>query len=236
MNLFYHPECGQNKEFLFDEGEAMHLAKVLRKKSGDMIDMTDGVGVFAQVMLRMEGKKVFGQPQSRQIADQQPVSLELAVGLTKNQDRLEWFVEKAVEIGVGKIVLLETDHTERGHVRKDRLERVAISAMKQSLKAWLPEILGPIPFQTWAEQANAVAKCIAHCKEDLSRALLVNAIKDKGTACIAIGPEGDFSLDEIKCAESKGFISVSMGEARLRTETAAMCAVHTFELARQISL
>lgn len=159
--------------------------------------------------------------------------MEIAIAPTKNTDRLEWFVEKAVELGVQKISLIKCEHSERPHLKLDRLYRVAIAAIKQSRKTHLPEITEVQPFPQWIAHTNAPIKCIAHCADDVQKTLLQAVIRKGENTIIAIGPEGDFSSSEVALAKQNGFTSVSLGEARLRTETAGMAAVHTFQLIQQ---
>lgn len=216
-----------------EETEARHIAKVLRHRSGDIIHLTDGRGNLyrAELNIVKNSVQLLVQEKIRSGADSH--LLEIAVAPTKNNERLEWFVEKAVEIGVGKISLIHCEHSERSRAKVERLEKLAISAMKQSLKLHLPAIGELVDFEKWLESASAEIKCIAHCYEGEKR-FLKNVLKPGKTACIAIGPEGDFSKEEIKLALTHGFVPVSLGNSRLRTETAALAAVHTFEIINQI--
>lgn len=215
-----------------DPADATHLTKVLRMKDGAPVHLTNGRGDLFEGIVVVNGRNVEIEIRKKVTSNQHESLLEMIVAPTKNQDRLEWFVEKAVEIGVGKIRLITTEHSERSHIRIERLQRVAIAAMKQSLKLYLPEILEPVPF-THCLQSALGNKFIAHCRETPARQLLRDVLKPGESTTIAIGPEGDFSVTELKMAADSGFIPVSLGNSRLRTETAAMCAVHTFELISQ---
>jgi 16S rRNA (uracil1498-N3)-methyltransferase len=234
MYLFYNSQATPGATVLLDAGEAMHIAKVLRKKEGDTLQLTDGKGKLYEGTLHLSKREAAVVLKSFEEKPPRMQSLELAIAPTKNQDRLEWFIEKAVEIGVEKITLLHCEHSERVHIREERLHRVAAAAMKQSLKFYMPEITAPIDFKKWITQTSQSNKCIAHCHATGDKVFLQNALKGQTQSAIAIGPEGDFSENEVNLAHAQGFISVSLGHARLRTETAAMCAVHTFELVHQI--
>jgi 16S rRNA (uracil1498-N3)-methyltransferase len=232
MNLFYHPEVGIGAQIEFDPGESLHISKVLRRQSGDVLDLTDGRGHHAKGIIEVGKKTVTASIQSCEQIPARIPFLEMAIAPTKNNERTEWFVEKAVEIGVEKITLIHCKHSERPHLKTERLKKVAISAMKQSLKFHLPEITEIISFDEWVRNASTELKCIAHCHEG-EKQLLRDAVKNHHQAAIAIGPEGDFSTDEIAFAIQSGFIPVSLGASRLRTETAALAAVHTFEVINQ---
>lgn len=232
MNLFYHPEARLGNTVSIEAAEALHITKVFRKRDGDTIQITDGAGSLFDATLSIEVKRTLATIADKIRTEEYRNQLEIAISPTKNNERLEWFIEKAVEIGIGKISLIECDHSERVHVKQDRLLRVAISAMKQSLKLFLPEITEIQNFDSWVKSTQAEIKCIAHCY-DAEKRLLKNVLKAKEQVCIAIGPEGDFSKKEIELAVANGFMGVSLGNSRLRTETAALVAVHTFELINQ---
>lgn len=232
MNLFYHAQSRVGESIELDPADAVHLHKVLRMQQGSLVHVTNGQGELFEGEVSITGKSV-SVANLRLIRKEDSVpQLELAIAPTKNQDRLEWFVEKAVEIGIGKIRLISAAHSERTHTRMDRLHRVAVSAMKQSLKLHLPFIYEPIDFKTWIKEAGNQVY-IAHCREIPTRRLLRDALIPGQPASIAIGPEGDFAVSELQMAADAGCIAVSLGKSRLRTETAALCAVHTFELINQ---
>lgn len=232
MNLFYHSEAVLGSTVLIDQQEALHITKVFRKKDGDTIELTDGKGNLYSAILSVQKKETFAKVEELLRIEENIHSLEIAICPTKNNERLEWFVEKAVEIGIGKIILIQADHSERVHIKLDRLYKIAISAMKQSLKLYLPVISEIQKFDEAIVSVSREIKCLAHCYEGEKTLLKSALIKGKG-ASIFIGPEGDFSKREVALAEQNGFISVSLGESRLRTETAALAAVHTFEIINQ---
>jgi 16S rRNA (uracil1498-N3)-methyltransferase len=234
MNLFYHPLAKHGEKVILDAPESVHLVKVLRKKDGDLIDFTDGKGNHFKATLEIQKRQTIAIMDSAIFYPPSPSFLEIAIAPTKNVERLEWFVEKAVEFGIEKISLIHCQNSERPHLKLDRLERIAISAMKQSLKFYLPQITEMTSYTAWLDQCNTEVKCIAHCREDQVRKSLKNTLVPGKTTCIAIGPEGDFSKEEIAAANQKGFLGVSLGSSRLRTETAAIAAVHTFELINQV--
>ena len=223
-------ELGRSVEL--DAQDALHISKVLRMKPGSSVQITNGRGELFQGILVVSAKSQAIEIQSLLSSGAPKHHLEMIVAPTKNQDRLEWFIEKAVEIGVGKIQLITADHSERSHIRHDRLERIAISAMKQSLKLHLPEILEPVSFNQWLS-VTGDNTFIAHCRDTPPKRLLRDVLVKGNEAKIAIGPEGDFSVAELQKAVEAGCMPVSLGESRLRTETAALCAVHTFELINQ---
>ncbi|MFN0031227.1 MAG: RsmE family RNA methyltransferase [Flavobacteriales bacterium] len=234
MYLFYHPSALPGATVTMDAAEAAHISKVLRKRDGDQIHLTDGRGKLYEAALIVGKKEMLASMMNYSEIPGRNHKLEIAIAPTKNQDRLEWLVEKAVEIGVEKIVLIGCEHSEKTHVRMERLQRVAIAAMKQSLKYYLPEISLLQSFSEWVANCSANQKFIAHCKNELPRKSLMEAIS-KGQSCaIAIGPEGDFSEKEIALAIQNNFGPVSFGDQRLRTETAALCAVHTFSLIQNL--
>ena len=157
-------------------------------------------------------------------------TIHIAISPTKNADRIEWFVEKAVEFGIDEITLLECDHTERQHINIDRLEKVAISAMKQSLKAKLPSIHSLTSFRNLTHDAKALEKYIAHVDSE-NPIQLKNLVARGSSYLVLIGPEGDFSREELTLAKSLGFKKISLGPSRLRTETAGLAACHILNLA-----
>ena len=153
--------------------------------------------------------------------------LQVAVAPTKNKDRLEWFAEKATEIGIDRITPLLTDHCERRTVKTDRLIRVVTGAVKQSLKAWHPQVDELTPFRELIGQPFDGKKLIAHCEADAGKILLRDCVRRGENVLVLIGPEGDFSKEEIALAYRNGFVPVSLGNSRLRTETAAVVATHS---------
>lgn len=233
MNLFYHPEAAVGMKITLDASEASHITKAFRKKDGDVVHITDGKGNLYSATLEIAGRQTNAFVSEITDRQSEPHLLEIAISPTKNNERTEWFIEKAVEIGIGKISLIECEHSERSHLKTDRLVRVAISAMKQSLKTFLPEISPLQSFEDWVKNANNQSRFIAHCIDSRNKKLLKDVLKSGTTTCIAIGPEGDFSLKELELARAMGFEEISLGSSRLRTETAALVAVNTFEIINQ---
>lgn len=224
MNLFYQPDIPSGVMHL-DADESRHCIKVLRKRAGDAISITDGKGYFYEATIAQpDPKQCSFEITERQPAPQKDFFIHVAISPTKNADRLEWFVEKATEIGIDRISLMDCRNTERGFVKADRLKKVAVSAMKQSLKATLPVIEhNLLPFSDIVSHCQETEKCIAFV--DAANPLhLKDAVKLRSTYCVLIGPEGDFSPEELKTAIGHGFSKVSLGTSRLRTETAGVVA------------
>ena len=232
MWLFYTPDIQDDMQL--PEEEAGHCIRVLRMKEGDSIRLTDGKGSFYDAVISaVSGKRCMVHIESREV--QQPLwdgHLHIAVAPTKLMDRNEWFVEKAVEIGVDEITFLKTDHSERDVVKMERIEKIAVSAMKQSQKATLPVLNGMTTLRNLIEREFDGDKFIAHC-EPGSKVLLQDAVIPGHDSLVLIGPEGDFSPAEIEMALKAGFRPISLGPSRLRTETAALVAVHIMNLAGQ---
>jgi len=216
------------------EEEAGHCIRVLRMKEGDSIRLTDGKGCFYDAVISaVSGKRCMVHIERKEQQEQLWNGyLHIAVAPTKLMDRNEWFVEKAVEIGVDEITFLKTDHSERDVIKMERIEKIAVSAMKQSQKATLPVLNGMIPLRSFIEQGFDGDKYIAHC-EPGSKVLLQDALTPGHNSLVLIGPEGDFSPAEIEMALKAGFKPISLGPSRLRTETAALVAVHIMNLAGQ---
>lgn len=216
------------------EEEAAHCIRVLRMKEGDRIRLTDGKGCFYDAVISaVSGKRCMVHIERKEQQEQLWNGyLHIAVAPTKLMDRNEWFVEKAVEIGVDEITFLKTDHSERDVIKMERIEKIAVSAMKQSQKATLPVLNGMTPLRSFIEQGFDGDKYIAHC-EPGSKVLLQDALTPGHNSLVLIGPEGDFSPAEIEMALKAGFKPISLGPSRLRTETAALVAVHIMNLAGQ---
>lgn len=231
MNQLFYTKRLENGFAIFEEEEARHLKTVLRKQHGDLLHLTDGQGFFYEAELNETGKhQVLARIVSKTaVPAPMEQGLHLAIAPTKLTERLEWFLEKATEIGVGQITPLICQRSERDTLRLDRLEKILVSAMKQSLRAWLPKLNPPTKFKDFVAQANEAQKCIAWCSpEPLPH--LKNSIAAAQSTVICIGPEGDFTPDEVQLALSKGFQGVSLGQTRLRTETAGLFAVSVFHL------
>ncbi|WP_116124557.1 RsmE family RNA methyltransferase [Lewinella sp. IMCC34183] len=231
MQLFYDPDLQAGTHSLAEE-EARHVVRVLRKRPGDELDLVDGSGGWFSATILEAGKRecLLDVRLVRREARRAGHRLTLLVAPTKSIDRFEWILEKATEIGIDRIVPILTEHSERQRLRADRLERVLQSAMKQSLRAWLPE-LGEL--SDWSDVLSADLpgdRFLGYLGEE-GAALLSTAIRPGNDTVIAIGPEGGFSPAEAEQAAAAGFRPVSLGPHRLRTETAALTAVHTIESA-----
>ncbi|MDX1943003.1 MAG: 16S rRNA (uracil(1498)-N(3))-methyltransferase [Saprospiraceae bacterium] len=232
MNLFYTTDIQGELAILHDE-EARHCTQVLRKKIGDEIHFVDGRGTFYQGVLVEIGKKDCSiQIQEKRVEAPKDYRVHIAIAPTKNMDRLEWFAEKTTEIGVDEITLLLCEHSERKNIRLDRLEKILIAAMKQSLKASLPKLNDMIAFDQFIAQITDEQKFIAYLGAALNPHLK-NSCQSKTNVLVLIGPEGDFSTQEIQNALKIGFMGVSLGNSRLRTETAGLVACHIVNLVNE---
>jgi len=208
--------------------ESFHCVKVLRLKENDIVQIIDGKGNL------YEAKIVLADTKNSRVEilsvqkefEKRNYFLHLAIAPTKNIERLEWCVEKAVEIGVDVITPLLCRFSERKIVKMERLEKIVISAAKQSLKAYIPKLNPLTNFNDFILQSTENQRFIAHCHKNEKEQLLTVCKKEFSTL-IMIGPEGDFSQEEVQFAENQGFTSVSLGQSRLRTETAGIVAVHT---------
>ena len=232
MWLFYAPDIKTDMEL--PQEEAGHCLRVLRMKEGDRLRIADGKGTFYNAVISaVQGKKCMVHIETEE--RQEPLwngHLHIALAPTKLMDRNEWFVEKAVEIGVDEISFLKTEHSERDVVKMERIEKIAVSAMKQSQKATLPILNEMSSFRSFVERGFDGDKYIAHC-ESGSKVLLQDVVVPGHDSLVLIGPEGDFSPTEIEMALKAGFRPISLGPSRLRTETAALVAVNIMNLAGQ---
>lgn len=254
-HIFYVPDMNPGTHELSTE-EAGHAVRVLRMKEGDSLTLTDGKGGFYEAQITLASPKHCQFDIQKQWNDTKLWNggIHLAVAPTKNMDRMEWLAEKATEIGLDRLSLLKCCNSERKVVKTERLEKIVISAMKQSHKAFKPTIEDITPFEQFIAQPFEGQRFIAHCytpneinecyaenkpsettqELHLSAAnFLGDLTNTDGNTLVLIGPEGDFSIDEVRKAMSAGFIPVSLGESRLRTETAALVAVHLMILAKQ---
>ncbi|TWI13826.1 16S rRNA (uracil1498-N3)-methyltransferase [Flavobacterium cauense R2A-7] len=234
MQLFYNPDINSaSKEFSFDKEESKHIVKVLRKKEGDVLHVTNGLGnLFHTEIILASDKKC--TVKITQTETQKPTGfrLHLAVAPTKMNDRFEWFLEKATEIGVHEITPIICDHSERKVIKTERFDKIIQSAMKQSLQFHLPKLNEPISLKDFINQEHSGNLCIAHC-EETDKKLLKEVVKPNEAYTILIGPEGDFSEKEIELALKNKYIPVSLGNTRLRTETAAVVACHSVVFANE---
>lgn len=228
MQLFYNPNIAEGEtSFNFDKDESRHIVKVLRKKVGDQLHITNGKGwLFTAKLTLAEAKHCSVKILSQNLQPKRPYSLHLAVAPTKMNDRYEWFLEKATEIGIEEITPIICDNSERKVVKLERFEKILQSAMKQSLQCYLPKLNAPIAFKDFVDSSFEVTKFIAHC-EETDKKSLKSQLKNNENTLILIGPEGDFSVKEIEMALAADFIPVTLGNTRLRTETAAIAACHS---------
>ncbi len=236
MQLFYNPNISENSdEISFDKDESRHIIKVLRKSLGDILKITNGTGTFfdAEITLATPKQCIAKILKEEKVAPL-PYHLHLAVAPTKLNDRYEWFLEKATEIGVSEITPIICDHSERKIIKSERYEKIIQSAMKQSLKAQLPILNEAVSFKDFikSRKSEDEIRCIAHC-EELDKRSLKSVLKPNKSITILIGPEGDFSSEEIKLAINADFLPVTLGDARLRTETAAVVACHSVAFINQ---
>ncbi|NDV58750.1 16S rRNA (uracil(1498)-N(3))-methyltransferase [Bacteroides sp. 519] len=233
MHIFYTPDI-RNKPELPEE-EAKHCLRVLRLSQGDEITLTDGTGHFYKAEISAADNKRCMVSINETIF-QEPLwkgRLHIAMAPTKNMDRNEWFAEKATEIGFDALSFLNCRYSERKVIKTDRIEKIMVSAMKQSLKARLPEINEMISFNDFITQPHKQQKYIAHCYKG-EKSMLKDILEPGADALILIGPEGDFSEEEVKKAIDNGFTPISLGKSRLRTETAALAACFTFNSINQL--
>lgn len=230
MHIFYTPDLSGNS-YTLDETESKHCVRVLRLEQGDEIILVDGLGgMFTAEIVEANPKRCAVKVIKSEVnSGQRNFSVHIAIAPTKNIERIEWFLEKATEIGIDRITPLLCRFSERKEIKNDRMEKVMISAMKQSLKARLPQLDSLTKFNDFIAQPFNGQKFIAHC-DDQHRDLLKKMIAPQQKYLILIGPEGDFSAEEIEKALQAGFQPVSLGESRLRTETAGVVACHTFHL------
>ncbi|MEO2060076.1 MAG: 16S rRNA (uracil(1498)-N(3))-methyltransferase [Mesonia sp.] len=231
MQLFYNPAISsEDKEVIFPKDESKHIVKVLRKQEGDNLNITNGKGfLFSAEIIEANHNKCKAKITAVEQERDKKYHIHLAVAPTKMNDRFETFLEKATEIGLDKITPIICDHSERKVVKINRFERVLQSAMKQSLHYSIPAISEAISFQEFIQQEQNEQKFIAHCEENEKKSLQKELEPGKNYT-ILIGPEGDFSSEEIKSAIKAGFVPVTLGNTRLRTETAAIVAAHTAAL------
>lgn len=233
--FFYAPNAATSDELPTEE--AMHALRVLRLKSGDEMMIMDGQGCYYRAEVTLAATRVCKYhiaetlPQPRQWAGR----MHLAVAPTKMMDRMEWMVEKAVEIGVDDISFLNCDFSERRVIKTGRLGKIAVAAMKQSHKAWLTDVNEMAQFKKFIAQPIQGRKYIAHCYTEFDRSDLFSEMRaalPDDEITVLIGPEGDFSAEEVEAAINAGFVSVHLGKSRLRTETAGLMAATMFQLSR----
>jgi 16S rRNA (uracil1498-N3)-methyltransferase len=234
MNIFYTPDIS-GKTYTLDENESKHCIRVLRLKKGNDINLVDGIGGFYNAQIVNDNPKSCELEVKKVVKDFEKrfYYFHLAIAPTKNPDRLEWLVEKAVEIGIDEFTPVICEHSERKKLNIDRLERIAIAAMKQSVKAYKPLINEATSFESFIARADSQVKLIAYCEEQSGKT--INTLYQKGQSLVClIGPEGDFSRNEIQAAAKAGFEGITLGNSRFRTETAGLVVCHTIYFLNQL--
>lgn len=235
MIQFFAPDIATDP--VLPESESGHCVKVLRMQPGAEVEVIDGKGgAYTCRLLEAHHKHALVQIIERR---DHPLSwayqLTIAVAPTKHMDRMEWLTEKLTEVGVNRLIPALGDRSERREIKTERLEKIAVSAMKQSLKAVLPEIAPMTSVRRIIEECTASQRFICYCDDSVERRVLAKEIKPATDTLILIGPEGDFSPAEVELALSRGFIPVTLGNNRLRTETAALFAASTVHIVNQLS-
>ena len=228
MQLFYNPTINKDQtSFVFDKEESKHIVKVLRKKENDILHVTNGLGfLFVTEITIASDNKCTVKIVSYEQQEAPKYHLHVVVAPTKMNERYEWFLEKATEIGIQEITPIICEHSERKIIKTDRFQKILESAMKQSLHYYLPKLNEPIAFKDFVKTPKSGQLFIAHC-EETSKKSLKSELKTTEDVIILIGPEGDFSVKDIQLAIDNNFIPVSLGSTRLRTETAALVACHS---------
>ena len=232
---FYVPDAANQQELPTDE--AMHAMRVLRLKGGDDMFLMDGVGNYyhARVTIAATHHCYYEILEKLPQEPQWKGHIHLAIAPTKMMDRIEWLVEKATEVGLDELSFLNCKFSERKLLKLPRLEKIVISAVKQSHKAWNPVLHELVSFKDFIRQPREGRKFIAHCYDEIPRAYLFDELRKSSAPeelTVMIGPEGDFSLDEVQDAIAAGYQSVHLGTSRLRTETAGLSAVMMMRLVK----
>jgi 16S rRNA (uracil1498-N3)-methyltransferase len=226
--FFFEENIPDSPSFNLSEETSRHIVQVLRMNEGEKLLITNGRGDLITSTLLSANKK--GAPVAvieKSFNPARPAKIIIGISLIKSKNRFEWFLEKAAEIGVSEIIPIICDRTEQQHFRPDRMRNILISAMLQSEQAWLPVLQQPMKYQEIIEESRFKNKYIAHCIKD-QRKLRVSDLIINDDQLVLIGPEGDFSIDEIEAAIRNKFIPLSLGETRLRTETAGLVAAVLF--------
>mgnify|MGYP003531343988 CR=1 FL=1 len=234
MNVFYLPTA-QLGTISFPEEESKHMVKVLRMKEGDRFCVTDGNGsLYDAELVDAHPKRTAAElSNQRQGYDIRDFKVSIAIAPTKLNERTEWFLEKATEIGIDEVKLFASYHSERRTANVERFKKIIVAAMKQSVKSKMPVIEDIVAFDKLVRQNYDGQKFIAWIDDDVTEQLC-DLYRKGENALVLIGPEGDFSKEEVELAKEYGFVPVSLGEARLRTETAAVVACHTIQLINQM--
>ncbi|MFM2369238.1 MAG: hypothetical protein RL619_1538 [Bacteroidota bacterium] len=235
MQLFYNPNINETTEnFSFDKEESKHIIKVLRKKDNDILYVTNGFGyLFKTEITLASDNKCTVKIISFEKSAPSKFHLHLAVAPTKMNDRFEWFLEKATEIGIHEITPIICDRSERKVVNNERFDKILLTAMKQSNVLFLPKLNKAISFKEFIKQKQEGLSFIAHC-EETNKKTLKSALEINKNITILIGPEGDFSEKEIELALDNNYVPVSLGNTRLRTETAAIVACHSVVFVNEV--
>lgn len=236
VRFFYVPDALASTELPSDE--AMHALRVLRLQMGDEMMLMDGQGNYYRAEVTLAHTKHCLYEIKEQIPQQRQWQghIHLAIAPTKMMERIEWMTEKAVEVGVDEISFLNCQFSERRLVKIPRLEKIMISAVKQSRKAWVTQLNEIVTFDAFIQQPREGRKYIAHCYEEVPRTYLFDELcqlSASDDATVLIGPEGDFSIEEVRQAVAAGYVSVHLGKSRLRTETAGLSAVMMMQLAKE---
>lgn len=236
MQLFYNQHISEDtKQFTFDKDESRHIVRVLRKKEGDILYITNGNHYLftVEIVIASDKKCIVTIIKKEEKKSSRNYYLHVAIAPTKNNDRLEWFLEKATEIGIDEITPIICKNSERKIVKTERLAKIIQAAMKQSLQYKLPKLNEPVKFSEFIQQKLSSQLFIAHCEDDAKKNTLKDGIDLASSYTILIGPEGDFSTDEIKKSLSQKFIPITLGNTRLRTETAGLTAVQQISFLHQ---
>ena len=236
--FFFVPDAEMQEELPAEE--ASHAVRVLRLKEGDELMLMDGKGCFYRAEVTMASNHhclyriLEKQPQPRQWEGH----VHLAIAPTKMNDRMEWLAEKATEVGFDELSFLNCQFSERHNLKLERIRKIVVSAVKQSHKAYMPDVNDLMTFRQFIDSHPAGHRYIAHCYQEVERVNLFDELcqlQPSDETVVLIGPEGDFSIDEVRTAVSAGYVSVDLGKSRLRTETAGLSAVMMMQLAKQIT-
>ncbi|WCC41697.1 16S rRNA (uracil(1498)-N(3))-methyltransferase [Tenacibaculum finnmarkense] len=236
MQLFFNPDITtETTQITFDKEESRHIVRVLRKKEGDILQITNGAGFLFSVSITIANDKrcLTTVVKYEEKPNNRDYYLHVAIAPTKNNDRLEWFLEKATEIGIDEITPIICDNSERKIVKIDRLNKIVQAAMKQSLQFTLPKLNDPIKLSEFLKKDVTSKLFIAHCEENIEKKLLKNIADKNENYTILIEPEGDFSSKEIDYALNHNFKPISLGDNRLRTETAGLNVVQSIAFIHQ---
>ncbi len=218
-----------------DQDESRHAIKVLRLRQGDAIHLTDGKGnLFEAIVILPDARELHAEIRSVKSFPQRNYWIHVAIAPTKNTDRLEWFLEKATEFGIDEISPMICKHSERTIIKPERLVKILVAAMKQSNQFHLPQLNETRSFKQVVADADEDIKLIAHCYNEQKNPITQVTLQKKNVL-VLIGPEGDFSMDEVKDALGSGFTPISLGSTRLRTETAGLAAVQAIHFINEVA-